>query len=136
MVAHASSLARSGAGSPTVSDQQTIGLLQRRRVHISFIKCIGKESNNLEDVEAEMAHDPKDIYTEYPDSGRDEWQMVILPKLKELPLSVLMKETGLSRRALQVIRAGRRPSRKNLELLSSIILKLDLPQENVCVHNL
>lgn len=107
------------------SDQQTIGRLQRRRVHISFIKCIGKESNNLEDVEAEMVHDPNKIYTEYPDPSRDEWQMVILPKLRKLPLPVLMYESGLSRRALQIIRAGRRPNRANLELLTAVVRKLE-----------
>ena len=31
-------------------DRQTTGLLQRRHIKIDQIKCIGKESNSLEDV--------------------------------------------------------------------------------------
>lgn len=43
---------------------------------------------------------------------------MIRPALKKIPLSVLMKATGMSRRALMDLRAGRsRPHVKNRERL-------------------
>jgi len=56
------------------SNKQTIGLLQRRHVRIDQIKYIGKESNNLEEVDAGTIHSEDSIYTEYVDTRRDEWQ--------------------------------------------------------------
>jgi hypothetical protein len=103
------------------SDQQTIGLLQRRHVHIEFIRPIGKESNSLEEVDAGLIHEEVGAYTEYTDPARDEWQLKTLPVVKTLPLPMLVKETGLSERALQKIRAGRRPHPKNQELLTRIV---------------
>src|SRR5262249_55495404 len=55
-----------------VCQRQTVGLLQRRHVKIDQIKCIGKESNSLEDVDAGMEHSDKGVYTEYVDPKRDE----------------------------------------------------------------
>jgi len=111
-----------------VCDKQTVGLLQRRHIRIDQIKYIGKESNSLEEVEAGLEHSQQNVYTEYPDPRRDEWQ-TILPTLKKIPLGYLFKECGgmISRRALVAIRAGRsRPHRKNQELLTSILRKCGL----------
>lgn len=47
-----------------VRGKQTIGLLYRRHVRIDQIKCIGKESNLLEDVESGLIHSAADVYTE------------------------------------------------------------------------
>jgi hypothetical protein len=106
------------------SEKQTIGLLQRRHIEIDRVRFIGKESNSLEEVEAGLVHSAESVYTEYCDPNRDEWQTKILPALKKLPLSPLMKETGLSRRTLIEVRAGRcRPHPKNQKLLSSILPK-------------
>ncbi len=89
------------------------------------VKYIGKESNSLEDVESGLIHSAQNVYTEYPDPRRDEWQTKILPALKKVPLSRLMKLSGKSRRMLIDARAGRsRPHRKNQELLASIVRKL------------
>jgi hypothetical protein len=46
--------------------KQTIGLLQRRHIQIDQIKPIGKESNNLEEVESGLEHSAQNVYTEYP----------------------------------------------------------------------
>ena len=101
--------------------KQTIGLLQRRHVHIDQIKFIGKESNALEAVEAGMVHSPAEVYTEYLDRSRNEWQTKTLPALKKLPLEVLVKNTGLSRRALMDLRAGRsRPQARHWEALAGL----------------
>jgi len=107
--------------------QQTIGLLQRRRVRFDYVKYIGKESNSVEDVEAGAVHSAQSVYTEYEDQARDEWKMQILPTLKKIPLNTLVKECQgrLSRRAIIDLRAGRsRPHRQNQELLVQILKRL------------
>ena len=107
--------------------KQTVGLLQRRHVRIDEIKYIGKESNSLEDVESGLIHDQRNVYTEYPDERRDEWQTKILPALRDARLADLVRHCKgkISRRALIDLRAGRsRPHRKNQELLTAIVRKL------------
>jgi hypothetical protein len=117
---HAESKCADADGAPSV--KQTVGPMRRRHVFIDGIRCIGKESNHLEDVDAGLIHSEHSVYTEYPDPARDEWTMVILPGLKELPLEVLIAKSGLSRRALLDIRAGRsRPHRKNQERLLAVL---------------
>ncbi len=118
---HPESKCADSSGNPC--ERQTIGLLGRRRIKIDQIKCIGKESNSLEDVDAGLIHSEKNTYTEYVDSKRDEWTSKIQPALKKASLSVLVRECGrrLSRRELIELRAGRsRPHRKNQELLATI----------------
>jgi hypothetical protein len=106
----------------TTCDRQTIGLLRRRRVEIDQITYIGKESNRLEDVEDGMIHSAQDVYTEYTDPRRDEWQTKILPALKKIPLGKLVELSGLSRRALSDLRAGRsRPHPKNEKFLAVVV---------------
>jgi hypothetical protein len=110
-------------------ERQTFGLLGRRHIEIDQIKCIGKGSNSLEDVDAGLLHSEKNTYTEYVDPKRDEWTTKIQPALKKASLSVLVKECGkhLSRRELIELRAGRsRPHRKTQELLQSILKRLGL----------
>jgi hypothetical protein len=110
-------------------DRQTIGLLQRRHIKIDQIKCIGKESNSLENVDEGMVHSEKNVYTEYADPKRSEWITKIQPALKKASLSVLVKECGtrLSRREIIELRAGRsRPHRKNRELLTELVRRLGL----------
>ena len=87
-----------------------------------MIKFIGKESNSLEDVESGLIQSAQNVYTEYPDPSRDEWDTVIRPALKIPPLDFLVKESGLSRRMLIEARAGRsRPHRKNREVLALVL---------------
>ncbi len=109
------------------SGKQTVGLLQRRHIKIEQIKYIGKESNSIEDVESGLAHSEADVYTHYPDPRHDEWEIKIRPALRKAALSVLEKETGLSRRTLIYARTGRRkPHQKHRELLVSVLRKLNL----------
>jgi hypothetical protein len=110
-------------------DRQTIGLLQRPHIKIDQIKCIGKESNSLKDVDAGLVHSEKSAYTEYVDPKRDEWAAKIQPALKKVPLMLLVKKCDgrLSRSALIDLRAGRsRPHRKNRELLTTMVRRLRL----------
>lgn len=104
--------------------KRTVGLLGRRHIAIDGFAYIGKESNRLEEVGEQSLLDPSAVYTEYPDSRRDEWTMKILPKVKAMPLRKLMKRTGLARSTLQAIRAGRRPRPSNAALLA-LSLKLE-----------
>jgi hypothetical protein len=108
-------------------DKQTVGLLQRRHVELDYIKYIGKESNSLEEVEAGLIHAEENVYTEYTDPRRDEWVSKILPALKKAKLSTLEKMTGISRRALLDLRAGRsRPNRQNWEKIVLALRQLNL----------
>ncbi|MFZ0212303.1 MAG: hypothetical protein WAL55_06310, partial [Candidatus Acidiferrales bacterium] len=108
------------------SGKQTIGLLQRRHVRIDQTKYIGKESNLIEDVESGLVHSETDVYTEYVDPRRDEWQTKILPALKQIPLSQLVELSGMSPSALKELRAGRsRPHKENKELLVAIVRELN-----------
>jgi hypothetical protein len=112
-----------------ICDRQTIGLLQRRHIKIDLIKCIGKESNNLEAVDEGLEHSEKNAYTEYVDLKRDEWSTKILPALKKVPLKTLVTtcKGRPSRSTIIELRAGRsRPHRKTQELLVGILKKLKL----------
>jgi hypothetical protein len=105
-------------------ERQTIGLLQRRHIKIDLIKCIGKESNSLENVESGFVHSERNVYTEYVDPKRDEWTTKILPALKKARLKLLVKACRgqLSRRAIIELRAGRsRPHRKTHKLLEAFL---------------
>jgi hypothetical protein len=108
-------------------EKQTVGLLQRRRIKVDLIKCIGKESNSLESVDEGMVHSKQNVYTEYADPRRTEWFVKIQPALKKAKLKSLVRlcKNNLSRREIIELRAGRsKPRRKTLELLKSVLGKL------------
>lgn len=108
--------------------KQTVGLLQRRHVEIARVRCIGKESNALEDVEAGLVHSTDSVYTEYCDRNRDEWQTKWLPALRSAQLEKLLNLTGFSRRMVLYARRGkRRPHAKNRSLLIAALQKLTKP---------
>lgn len=107
------------------SAKTTLGLLQRRRVHPATLKYIGKESNQLEQVEAGLITADEDVYTEYTDPARDEWATVILPAIRKMPLKTLVEITGMSRRAVMDWRAGRsRPHASSRAILCLITQKV------------
>jgi hypothetical protein len=109
--------------------KQTVGLLQRRHITIDQIKCIGKESNSLENVEEGMVHSQRNVYTEYADPKRSEWITKIQPALKKIPLKHLAElcRNKLSRRALIDHRSGKsKPHRKNEQFLVESLRRLGL----------
>ncbi len=109
------------------SGKQTFGLLRRQHVRVERIIYIGKESNRLEETEAGIIHSPESVYTEYPDPSRDEWQIKILPLVKQIPVAALMRVSGRSRSMLVRAMAGRsRPRKKNQQLLKSILHRLGM----------
>ena len=74
-----------------------------------------------------MIHSAENVYTEYIDPLRDEWQTVILPALRKTSLARLVKLSRLARSTLSEIRAGRsRPHRKNRERLAAIVREIGL----------
>jgi hypothetical protein len=75
--------------------------------------------------DAGLIKSSEDVYTTYKDPGRSEWKTKILPALKKAPLALLVNESGMSKRALMDIRAGRSiPHPKNQELLANVLRKL------------
>lgn len=105
-------------------DKQTVGLLQRRHIRIDQIKYIGKESNSLEEVEAGLIQSADNVYTEYVDPRRDEWQTKILPILQNMEPSAVMELSGKSRSVVFEWLGGRsRPHPKTQQVLVSILLK-------------
>lgn len=109
-----------------VCGRATVGLLSRRHVSVRRIRFIGKESNLLEGVEAGLVHSANEAYTEYHDPRRSEWQTSILPRLKAARLCVLVAKTGLSKRALINLRAGRSLSHtKNQELIVAALKEME-----------
>jgi hypothetical protein len=70
--------------SGNICQKPTTGLLYRRHIKIGQVKCIGKESNSLEDVDAGLVHSEASAYTEYTDPNRDEWKTTIQPILQKL----------------------------------------------------
>jgi hypothetical protein len=60
-------------------------------IKIDLIKCIGKESNSLEDVDEGMVHSEQNVYTDYTDPKRSEWITKIQPALKKPKLRVLIQ---------------------------------------------
>lgn len=101
--------------------RQTQGMLSRRHIRIEGLRYIGKESNRLEEVDAGTIHSVEQTYTNYEDPSRDDWTTKILPVIKSMPMAQLQKASGLSRSALQAIRAGRRPHRANMERLMALV---------------
>ena len=90
------------------ASKQTIGLLHRRHITIDHVIYIGRESNQLEDVEAGVVLAGDGAYTEYPDPRRDYWQSAIVPALKQISLKAWQRDTGKSAIILIDARRGRR----------------------------
>jgi hypothetical protein len=106
--------------------KQTVGLLGRRHVAMDGFTYIGKESNNLEEVEAETASDATEVYTEYPDPQRDEWTAHTLPAMRATSAQVLVQGTGISRRTIQRIRNEQtKPTVHHKRMLEAFIRALE-----------
>jgi hypothetical protein len=71
----------------------------------------------------------------YPDPTRDSWTRDVVPKLQAIPLSVLMRETGLSRRMLIKARTGKvRPHPRNRVLLVRFLNRFATDKSSVNKH--
>jgi hypothetical protein len=105
-----------------VCDRQSIGFLRRRPVTRSSRSYVGKESNQLEEVEAGLVHDPDEVYTAYVDPDQDPWRRLVVPVLKRMPLRAIQEQTGLSRSQIKAIRNGHaRPHATHREELAQAV---------------
>lgn len=97
--------------------RHTCGLLQRRHAHVDAIKYVGKETNQLEEVEAGMVHNWSAVLPTADDAA-DEWSRSLLGKLRSMSRREAAKALGISERAVSSLRNGKsRPSRRTLALL-------------------
>jgi len=118
--------AKCASADGTVSGKQTNGLHFRRHIVIDSISYIGKESNELEDVEAGMVS-PDQVYTQFTDKRRDYWNTKVRPAMRDKRVSIrtLTIATGLSRRMLIDARLGkRRPHLKHRQRIASALSRL------------
>jgi hypothetical protein len=99
---------KSADANGTMANKQTAGLLQRRHISIDHIIYIGRESNQLEDVEAGLVRASDGAYTEYQDPRHDYWRAVVVPALKQISLTSWKRDTGKSPAILIDARRGRR----------------------------
>jgi hypothetical protein len=96
----------------------TAGLLQRRTVTALYRTRVGKESNRLEEVDAGLIHDPDEVYKEYVDPQHDPAWEALVAKLKTIPRSWLMQETGLDRSTITRLRNWHaRPTQRARDML-------------------
>jgi hypothetical protein len=109
--------------------RQTRGLLQRRHISIDCIRYIGKESNRLDEVHSGLIHSSENVYTEYKDQRRDDWETKARPAFKKVSLSVLIR--CLSRRMLIKARVGKvRPHERNQRKITAALRRLGLLDKN------
>jgi len=92
----------------------TTGELSRLKVQVDSVVHIGKESHELEEVQAGLVT-PQSAYVHYVDE-ETEWRTV-LNKLSEIPVHVLVRRSGLSKSQIYRILGGKSRPRKQTRLL-------------------
>ena len=71
------------------------------------IAHIGKETNLLDEIQAGLIGVEREVLAEYTDLAHEAWLRLVLPVLRELPVSAVAEATGLGERTLKDLRAGR-----------------------------
>ena len=80
---------------------------------------VGKESKQLEAVDAGLVHDANDVTALYVDATDSYWEREVLPVLKRIPCRQLAKAVGVSERTIKRIRnRHQKPSRAVLAALT------------------
>jgi hypothetical protein len=109
--------------------RNTRGLLQRRPVHLDGpVRLIGKEANNIEEVQAGRYAQLNEIITEYRNPSGDHLHREVMPLLDHLSGRELALLVGADRRTIDRIRSGpmpRRALREALERLAQQLLRND-----------
>ena len=96
----------------------TRGLLRRRHVCGRTHAHIGKESNELETVDAGMVHEWDSVVMRYGDDSDRRWCEFVMPALHQIPRAELARTACVSERAIAALRNGStRPSRRVQEAL-------------------
>lgn len=93
----------------------TAGELSRLKVQVDGTVYIGKESHELEDVQARLVA-PQSAYVHYVDNEA-EWNTV-LERLRKVRVDVLVRCSGLSRSEIyRILKGENRPRRKAGDML-------------------
>ena len=104
--------------------QATVGLLQRRPVEALQVVYVGKESNRLEEVQHGLIEDEDEVMNEYPDPSNDPFVRFVVPVLRTMALSPLVKESGLNLSTIKRIRAGKQwPHARNRRALTELAVR-------------
>ena len=81
----------------------------------------------MEEVEEGLVQSAGDVYTEYPNRRRGEWQTRVVPALRKISLAKLVGMIGLSCQTIIDARTGRRrPHLENQKRLEAIVRNLGL----------
>lgn len=68
----------------------TVGLLRRRPVKVIWVDVVGKESNELEAVQAGLIHSPEDIREKYDEADGAFFTDVVVPWMKTSCVPILV----------------------------------------------
>ena len=94
----------------------TAGLLERRPVHMRTIAHIGKESNQLEDIEVGLVEDLEEVQSEYDEYYARVFVPLVLPVLRDLGVRETARRTGHSLGAVSRVLSGyAKPRRASME---------------------
>ena len=85
--------------------RRTNGLLTRRPVQALSLTHIGKEANLLDEIQAGLIGDEKEVLSEYVDLRRDPF-VLVRRILAELPVARVARDTGLDPSTVKRIRSG------------------------------
>lgn len=100
----------------------TAGLLRRRPVRATTFVYIGKEANEIDDVEAGLIHDLAEVQLVYGSPNADDWEE-IRRELMQIPTGALVELTGVNRKTIQRTKRGQtRPRAETLDLLRRVVL--------------
>lgn len=109
---------KSGDPDGGVGRRTSTGLLPRRPVIAVGIRHIGKETNQLDEVEEGLIDVVESPHVQYIDE-RGEWER-ILPRLREIGVPELARLTGMSPRTLRSrINSGRLPRLADRRILKN-----------------
>jgi hypothetical protein len=87
--------------------RNTRGLLQRRPVELDGpVRLIGKEANNIEEVQAGRYAQLDEIITEYVDPDDDHFHQQVMPLLEHMSAREIARLVGADRRTIGRIRKG------------------------------
>jgi hypothetical protein len=90
--------------------RNTCGLLQRRPIHlVGPVRLIGKEANNIDEVQAGRYAQLDEIITEYHNPADDHFHKEVMPILDHLSGRELAALVGADRRTIDRIRRGQAP---------------------------
>jgi hypothetical protein len=89
------------------------------------VRLIGKEANNIDEVQAGRYAQPDEIITEYHDPTEDHFHERIMPALDYLSGRELAVLVGVDRRTIDRIRKGQTPQPKLQEVLTQLAQRLN-----------